>query len=198
MNYEIFQAINNLAGHHPLLDPMMVFVTEKALLIFAFVLFVMWVLGNDKFKYTVIYAALTGALGLLINFIIGHIYFEPRPFVTHHVHMLIPHAADASFPSDHTTGAFALAIAILLRHRKLGIFIVIFAALTGISRIYVGHHYPFDVLGSIVVGILTSIVVYKLSPMLEPIPRTVIDIYNKIPLVPKNKPRQRSKTVKIR
>lgn len=186
MNYKLFQAVNDFAGNHPFLDGLMVFVTERALIIYALVLLSIWFFGKEKYKYTVVYAAITGVLGLFINFVIGQIYFEPRPFVTHDVHLLVKHAADASFPSDHTTGAFSLAIAVFLRHRKIGGAMVLFAVLTGFSRIYVGHHYPFDVLGSIVVGLAVSILVYKLSSLLAPIPRAIIKIYNQIPLVPKN------------
>ncbi|WP_066065119.1 undecaprenyl-diphosphatase [Neobacillus soli] len=186
MNYKLFQAVNDFAGNHPFLDGLMVFVTERALIIYALVLLSIWFFGKEKYKYTVVYAAITGVLGLFINFVIGQIYFEPRPFVTHDVHLLVKHAADASFPSDHTTGAFSLALAVFLRHRKIGGAMVLFAVLTGFSRIYVGHHYPFDVLGSIVVGLAVSILVYKLCPLLEPIPRAIIKTYNQIPLVPKN------------
>lgn len=186
MNYELFKAINQLAGHHPFSDGLMVFVTQKALIIYAVVLLLMWLFGKENYKYTVVYAAITGVLGLFINFVIGHIYFEPRPFVTHKVHLLITHAADASFPSDHTTGAFSLALAVLFRHRKIGFGMLLFAFLTGFSRIYVGHHYPFDVLGSMVVGLLISTLIYKISSILEPFPRTIVSIYNRIPFVPKN------------
>ncbi|HHY73456.1 MAG TPA: phosphatase PAP2 family protein [Bacillus bacterium] len=96
------------------------------------------------------------------------------------------HAADASFPSDHTTGAFALALAVLFVHRKIGLGMLLFAFLTGFSRIYVGHHYPLDILGSIVVSLVISIIVYKLSPFLEPIANAIINLYNRIPFVPKN------------
>lgn len=185
MNIEMFQAINHLAGNHPILDATMVFVTQKSLFIFALTLLFMWFFGNEKYKYTVVYAALTGALGLFINFLISQIYFEPRPFITHHVNMLISHAADASFPSDHTTGAFSLAFAIFLRHQKIGFITVLFAVLTGFSRIYVGHHYPFDVLGSILVALLVSLIVFKASGLIKPIPNVMINIYNKLPGVPK-------------
>ncbi|MGE7185522.1 undecaprenyl-diphosphatase [Peribacillus sp. NPDC006672] len=186
MNYELFQSINQLAGHHPLLDELMVFATQNALLIYAVLLIAMWVFGKENHKHTVVFATMTGALSLFLNFVIGLIYFEPRPFVTHNVHLLLSHAADASFPSDHTTGAFALSLAVLLRHRKIGFGMVLLALLTGISRVYVGHHYPVDVLGSIVVATVVSIFIYKISPFLQSIPRMVIHIYNKIPLVPKN------------
>lgn len=185
MNYKLFQAINQNAGHHPFIDGLMVLTTQSALFIYAIVLLLMWIFGKEKYKYTVVFAAITGGLGLLINFALGHIYYEPRPFVTHNVHLLLPHVKDSSFPSDHATGAFSLAIAVLLRHRKIGFGMLLFAILTGISRVYVGHHYPFDVLASIVVGLLSGILVYKFNSVFLPIARTIINIYNRIPLVPK-------------
>lgn len=188
MNYKLFQLINQNAGHHPFLDGLMVFVTQYALVIYALVLLLMWLFGNEKCKYTVVFAAITGALGLFINVVLGHIHYEPRPFVTHHdVHLLIPHAKDSSFPSDHTTGAFSLALAVLWRrHRKIGLVMFLFAILTGISRVYVGHHYPFDVLSSIIVALFISRLVYTFSSIFRPIGRIIINLYNRIPLVPKN------------
>ncbi len=186
MNYNLFKSINQLAGHHPLLDGLMVVVTNNALIIYAIVLLLIWLFGKNYYKQTVVYATITGALGLFINFVIGHIYFESRPFVAHKVNLLLTHTADASFPSDHTTGAFALALAVLFVHRKIGLGMLLFAFLTGFSRIYVGHHYPLDILGSIVISFFISIIVYKLSPFLEPIANTIINLYNRIPFVPKN------------
>ncbi|MCM3727922.1 undecaprenyl-diphosphatase [Neobacillus cucumis] len=186
MNYKLFQAINQAAGHHPFIDGLMVFVTQNALIIYAVALLLMWIFGKDKYKNTVVLATITGVLGLFINFVIGHIYVEPRPFVSHHVNLLVDHSSDASFPSDHGTGAFSLSLAILLRHRKLGIGMILFAVLTGFSRIYVGHHYPFDILGSMFVAIIVSTIVYKISPILHPFSRSIINLYNRIPLGAKN------------
>ncbi|MED4204933.1 undecaprenyl-diphosphatase [Neobacillus mesonae] len=195
MNYDLFKSINQFAGHHPFLDGLMAGVTNNALMIYAIVLLLIWFFGKDQYKKTVVYAAITGAFALLINFIIGHMYFEPRPFVSHKVNLLVDHAADASFPSDHTTGAFALALAVLFVHRKIGIGMLLFAFLTGLSRIYVGHHYPFDILGSIIVSLVISTVVYKLSPFLEPVANAIINIYNRIPLVPKTTEKGNSKNL---
>ncbi|MFZ7942607.1 undecaprenyl-diphosphatase [Neobacillus sp. 19] len=185
MNYKLFHAINQHAGHHPFLDGLMAFVTKDALIVYTVVLLLMWIFGKEKYKYSVVYAAITGAIALFINYILGHIYDEPRPFVTHHVNLLIQHAKDSSFPSDHTTGAFSLALAVVMRHRKIGFGMLFFAILTGISRIYVGHHYPFDVLGSMIVALLTSTLIYKFSSVFEPLGRIIISMYNRIPLVPK-------------
>jgi undecaprenyl-diphosphatase len=195
MNDNLFKAINHLAGHHPILDGLMAGVTNYALYIYAIVLLLIWLLGKEQYKKTVVYAAITGILGLFINFIIGHIYFEPRPFVSHSVNLLVEHAADASFPSDHTTGAFALALAVLFVHRKIGIGMFLFALLTGFSRIYVGHHYPFDILGSFLVSLVISYIIFKLRPFLEPIANSIIHIYNLIPIVPKTTENKDMKTL---
>jgi undecaprenyl-diphosphatase len=186
MNYDLFQSVNQLAGNYPMLDWFMAFVTQKALFIYVVLFIVLWLFGSEKHKYTVFFAAGTGLLGLIINAVIGEFYFEPRPFAVHDdVHLLLPHAADASFPSDHTTGAFALSFGVFLFHRKLGSIMILFALVTGISRIYVGHHYPLDVMGSIVVASLASIVIYKFRKYLNPIPRTLIYLFNQIPFFQK-------------
>lgn len=187
MNYELFQAINQNAGHQPFLDGLMVFFTQFAFPFFALVLLLMWVLGKEKEKYTVAYAVIAAVIGLVINYILGHIFYENRPFVTHHVNLLVQHAKDSSFPSDHATGTFSIALAILWRkHRKIGIGMLLFAICTGISRVYVGNHYPFDVLTSIVIALIVSGLVYAFHSVFKPLVRIVIAIYNRIPLVPKN------------
>jgi undecaprenyl-diphosphatase len=187
VNYEIFQAINQNAGHQPLLDGLMVFFTQFAFPFFALVLLFMWFLGKERDKYTVVYAAITAVIGLVINFVLGHIFYENRPFVTHHVNLLVQHAKDSSFPSDHATGTFSIALAIIWRkYRKIGIGMLLFAICTGISRVYVGNHYPFDVLASIIVALVASGLVFALQSVFAPMGRAVITLYNLIPLVPKN------------
>jgi undecaprenyl-diphosphatase len=187
MNYAIFQAINQNAGHQPFLDGLMVFFTQFAFPFFALVLLLMWVLGKEKEKYTVVNAAITAVIALVINVILGHIFYENRPFVTHHVNLLVQHAKDSSFPSDHATGTFSIALAILWRkHRKIGIGMLLFAICTGISRVYVGNHYPFDVLTSIIISLIVSGLVFASQSLFAPVGRAIITIYNRIPLVPKN------------
>ncbi|WP_419883273.1 undecaprenyl-diphosphatase [Peribacillus sp. B-H-3] len=180
MNYELFKDIHNLSGHSNALDQFMVFITNNAIYIFALALLVLWLFGGKSMKRAVLFAGGTGAVALIANVVISHIYYEPRPFVTHHVHTLISHAKDASFPSDHSTGAFAIAIAMWFHYKKAGIPMFILALLTGFSRIWAGLHYPFDVMGSLIVALIVAFVIFKLSGLLDPLVNGIISIYYSI------------------
>lgn len=101
--------------------------------------------------------ALLGSL-LINNNIVKNIVQRPRPFVTFtDLRIIIPTPSEFSFPSGHTSSSFAAA-AVFYRHlpKKLGLPSVILAGLIGFSRLYVGVHYPTDVIAGIIMGILLS------------------------------------------
>jgi undecaprenyl-diphosphatase len=77
----------------------------------------------------------------------------------HRTLLLVKHGVDNSFPSDHTSLAFALAFAVLFFHRRLGALLVLVAAGVGIDRIFVGVHYPVDVLAGMLVGLGAALLV---------------------------------------
>ncbi len=87
-----------------------------------------------------------GLVALLSHAIAAHLNY-PRPFVMGAVPAYIAHSASASMPSTHASVMFFLAFTFLLRSglRGTGVFIVVVAALTGWARIYVGVHFPFDI-----------------------------------------------------
>lgn len=84
-------------------------------------------------------------------------YDRARPFeVIPDVYLLIPHPPGGSFPSGHAAFFFALAAGIWFYHRRLGTLFFIAAALISLSRIAAGLHWPSDILGGAVVGILAA------------------------------------------
>ena len=104
-------------------------------------------------------------LALLINLCITNISLKniiarPRPFyVNPELMTLIKHPSSFSFPSGHTSGSFTAALVLFhLMPKKIGVPAVVLATMIGFSRMYVGVHYPTDVLGGIVVGIIASTV----------------------------------------
>jgi undecaprenyl-diphosphatase len=101
----------------------------------------------------------------LVNQGIGELFFRPRPFAAiATVRLLINKSAlDKSFPSDHAALAFALAGAILLINRRWGWTFIAIAALISIARVYVGVHYPSDVLAGALIGLICAYLVHRLA-----------------------------------
>ena len=96
---------------------------------------------------------------LFTNVTLKDLIARPRPFhVSDQILPLIPLPSSYSFPSGHTSGSLTAAFALYkTTPKEYGIPAVILAALIGLSRIYVGVHYPTDVLGGLAVAIVSSI-----------------------------------------
>jgi undecaprenyl-diphosphatase len=199
LNYTLFQAINVQAGEHSWLDTLMIFCANWLIFCWPLVLLVLWGKPFPWRKYpvpsgeevivrerraVVLWIAIACLLAYAFNLLIEQFVFEPRPFVTHKVHLLIQHAADSSFPSDHTAWSFAvfgmlvfaLLPVVLAVWRKrsnrdelhpmvffwpplLTVLAFVIACSIGFARIFVGVHYPGDVLGGAVDGLLAASVI---------------------------------------
>lgn len=107
--------------------------------------------------------ALLGSL-LINNHLIKNLVQRPRPFVTFtDIQILIPTPSEFSFPSGHTSSSFAAA-SVFYRFlpKKAGIPAIVLAGLIGFSRLYVGVHYPTDVIAGVIMGILLGFMAWFL------------------------------------
>lgn len=93
-----------------------------------------------------------GLVALGIGSLISLAWYEPRPFVVEHLAPLIPHSADASFPSDHLLVLGALFGATVVPSRRLGLAAFGLAVIVAGARVYVRVHYPWDVIGGFFIG----------------------------------------------
>jgi undecaprenyl-diphosphatase len=159
LDYRLFQYINGLAGHNAVQDH--VFEALSSYGPYVCVLVVVIMALRPATRLAAVFGFVSPCVAMAVNFLIGVLYNRPRPFVTHHVHLLLPHDPNASFPSDHTAGAVAIAMALWFFSRKAGVPMFLLALLIGFSRIYVGHHYPTDVLGGLAVGVVSAIIVHQ-------------------------------------
>ncbi|MDR0887208.1 MAG: phosphatase PAP2 family protein [Candidatus Nomurabacteria bacterium] len=160
-----------LAGFNWFLDFVAVFLAEYLLfglmvgLILAFVF-------CPKWRKLVILMVISVILSVILGKIAGLFFYHEQPFFVLGFTPLVGHAVDNSFPSDHSLVFFATFWTILLYFlgsgwrvsrfwaRFLVVLTGILAVLVGLSRIFVGVHYPIDVLASIVISGVAAVIVY--------------------------------------
>jgi undecaprenyl-diphosphatase len=108
-----------------------------------------WLRGNYDTKKQILKAFIFTSIAILISQCISHVYYHPRPFVMEVGRTLIYHAPNGSFPSDHMLIFSSIAFSYLFSaQRKLGISLLVMAWLVAWSRVYLGVHFPLDMLGA--------------------------------------------------
>lgn len=162
MNDWLFSLINGMANKLAIIDALMIL--SSKLIPYLYILILGWLYvkgfrtGNFKLRGESFATGVLLVLCLIGSFILGSIFYENRPFVDHQVNLIVSHAADASFPSDHAVGTMAIASGILFYHWSLGTKMVYGSIWVGFSRVFVGNHYPGDILGAfILVWVITAV-----------------------------------------
>ena len=123
------------------------------------------IVARRRWKADIFEAAASGALAIVLVKIAAAVVHEKRPFVLEHVHPLVAHAADNSFPSDHLT-ACGIAFAYLWpRSRPMALAALVFAAAIACARVLAHLHWPIDVASGFALGALATIAVRLLSAL---------------------------------
>lgn len=159
----IFYFFNDLAGQSRFFDALVVFLAEylQYFLIVAFLLLVYFSGYAKKEKLRMVWVATISILvaRLGVTELIRFFYHRPRPFVARQAYQLISEHA-WSFPSGHSAFFFAMATAIYVYNKKWGVGFFLAALLMNISRVIAGVHYPSDIAGGMIVGIVSAYAVF--------------------------------------
>lgn len=156
--------------HTPLLDKILAFITSlgNAGIVWIVLVVVLLILPKTRKTGIIVAAALLMDL-ILCNLILKNLVARVRPYdVNTAIAILIKNPLDFSFPSGHTAASFAAMTALFLaKMKKAWIAALILAVLIAFSRVYFYVHYPTDVLGGAVVGILSGIIGYAIVEKLD-------------------------------
>ncbi|MFE9454766.1 phosphatase PAP2 family protein [Streptomyces sp. NPDC006739] len=179
--------INGLAKDAPhWFDRGMEFVGEYGLLL-AMALLVLWCWwgvrrrgGEDAASSVaaLVWAPLAAGIAVLVNVPIRGFVERPRPFVDHQgLDVLVSGKTDFSFVSDHATITMALGVGLFVANRRFGIAGIGLALLEGFCRVYMGVHYPTDVVGGFALGtavalLLSPLAMALLTPLMKAVERS--------------------------
>lgn len=156
--------------HTPLLDKILAFITSlgNAGIIWIVLAVVLLIFPKTRKTGIIVAAALLMDL-VLCNLILKNLVARVRPYdVNTAIAILIKKPLDFSFPSGHTAASFAAMTALFLaKMKKAWIAALVLAVLIAFSRLYFYVHYPTDVLGGAVVGILSGIIGYAIVEKID-------------------------------
>ncbi|MET3560224.1 undecaprenyl-diphosphatase [Bartonella japonica] len=154
-----------LSGNHQswsILILFSIFCAKFLIYIIPIHLCVLWFCGENRERRVVLSICVSICTALFIGYLISLIYFHPRPFVVDLTTSLIKHRATASFPSNHAlTIASYMANFYFYRYKASFKFAAVILCLICWARVFVGVHYPFDVLGGAILGSFISWVIIQ-------------------------------------
>lgn len=188
VDYSLYKTINGLTGDAAADHVLRLLAGDLAALLVvlvALIFLVPWSARRRERRSGAVLATAAAGLSLLLNQPIAHLVDRARPYLAHpaHAHLLIARSHDPSFPSDHATGGFALAFGIWLYDRTLGTILLAIAAILSFARVYVGTHYPGDVVAGALIGMAVAAALYLLRPtrrLIESAARRGGDVWDRL------------------
>jgi undecaprenyl-diphosphatase len=179
MDYPLYHAVNELVVDYSWIGRAFNLVESWSVPLLVAATFALWLFARPgssrKWKLACASALASSGIALLINQLIARMWDRARPFVAHPgVHVWGTRSHDPSFPSDHASAAFGIAFAVFLFDRLVGSIFLTAACAIGVGRVFIGAHYPSDVVAGCLVGLASALLVVRfLRPLIERIVRLV-------------------------
>ena len=163
INNTLFLLINATPASSAWEISLATFLAKDLILIVPLLAAAMWLWGErqqvNAQRHLVVKVALAIAVSLTISWTMGLLYPHERPFAANIGYNFLHHAADNSFPSDHGTVIFTFALAFLFWHRLWsGLVLMAVGIAIAWSRVYLGVHWPMDMLGGFLCGLVGCMV----------------------------------------
>jgi len=155
-NEWLFALVNADASSPPGLVALARVIAEGAPTLAALMLVLLWVRQGRAVRLALLDATATALVGLAIAQVIVALWYHPRPAELGLGRQFLDHAPEASFPSDHATLLFGLALPLVFERaaRPFGLAFLALALGTAWARVYLGVHFPADMLGGLAVALV--------------------------------------------
>ena len=172
--------LNGWTGHSRIIDLFFKTIGEYVIYLVPFLLIGVWLWltygqgmsATERMtrKLVLLQAVIAGLFGwFVLNPIIGHLFPVSRPFDgIGGVKEVLLHRPDKSFPSDHASFLFSIGFYFMYAGwKKIGWSVLILGLVVSFARVVLGVHYPFDILGGLVIGGIGAWVIYAVRPWIE-------------------------------
>lgn len=160
LNKRLFLSIEGLRGKSKLLDYVMIFGAEAVIYLTLISQILLAFTRQEAIYKEALISSILAILLALAGILIIHIFIkEKRPYISFRLKPLVSFYKNLSFPSTHTTIMTILTLSYLYYQINLGPFLLVLLFWLAFSRIYIGVHYPLDILGGLATGSLSFILV---------------------------------------
>jgi undecaprenyl-diphosphatase len=181
----LFRALNGMAGRSAILDALMIAGARYAVVAYVVLLAVLWLRRRPPEQRIALLGGVSVLVALGIGQLLGLVFPHHRPFDTPGLggmRLLVTHPPDSGFPSDHATLAFAVTAVLWSYRRRIGILCLAIGLWIAVARVYVGVHFPSDVLGGAILGsaVSTAILWLDRRPPLRNVVDRLFDLLRKL------------------
>jgi undecaprenyl-diphosphatase len=182
----VFLWINGLAGRVAVIDEFFKGIANDyfAIITACLVLVWMWFATRDITQReinqrTVMLAMTSMGIASALMVLCNHYYFRTRPFdnlPASSIHLLFYMPTDSSFPSNLAAVLFGIAIPVFIKNRKYGAWLLALATLSSFGRVYMGVHYPLDIVGGVAVAAVATAISMGILRIIKPLPDFLLKI----------------------
>ena len=181
-NVHLFQLINAAPGLGLVQRSMATALAEWAIYLVPLTMVIGWYRGDQTARRELLQMLLAALIALGFAQIVTHVWPQPRPFALHLGTQYLDHGSDPGLPSDHVTVFWSLALAALATRRFAvwGFPLLAIGLLVGWARVYLGVHFPFDILGALPVALAGTVVAHGLKMPAAPVFAWILSLYDRL------------------